>query len=145
MIKSYKKHIIAFVLLLLLVAVRLFEKQLFNDGLIQFFQHNYLTEKLPFVPKNTILLTDSLRYWLNTLISIAILKLYFNQRDLNKFLFLIYTVFFLVAIFVFNYALSHYQSGDYLLLFYVRRFLIQPLLLFILLPALLYQQKITKQ
>ena len=138
---KYFKYFFATVLIVLLVLIRLFEFEYFNDGLIHFFKHDYLTEKLPWAPLNTVVLTDSIRYWLNAVISIMILNLFFWQKDLNKFLALIYTVAFLVLIALFIYFLKHYEAGNYLGLFYVRRFLIQPLLLFILLPALLYQQQ----
>lgn len=142
---KYVKYIFAMVLLVLLALIRLFEFEWFNDGLILFFQHDYLTEKLPWVPFDAIILTDSIRYWLNALISIMILNLFFWQKDLNKFLALIYTVAFLVLIILFIYFIKHYEAGNYLGLFYVRRFLIQPLLLFILLPALWYQHNKTKK
>jgi len=139
---KYVKYILATILIVLLVLIRLFEFDWFNDGLILFFRHDYLTEKLPWVPLNVVVLTDSIRYWLNAVISIMILNLFFRHKDLIKFLAIIYTVAYLVLIALFIYFLKHYEAGNYLGLFYVRRFLIQPLLLFILLPALWYQQKI---
>jgi len=142
---KYVKYILATILIVLLVLIRLFEFEWFNDGLILFFRHDYLTEKLPWVPFDVIILTDSIRYWLNAIISIVLLNLFFRQKDLNKFLALIYTVAFLVLIVLLIYFLKHYEAGNYLGLFYVRRFLIQPLLLFILLPALLYQQQKIKK
>jgi len=141
MTKNYIKYIIAAILIIFLVLIRLFEQKWFNDGLIVFFRHDYLTEKLPLASLKNIILTDSIRYWLNAVISIMILNLFFSQKDLNKFLGFIYAGAYLVLLVLFIYLLKHYEAGNYLALFYVRRFLIQPLLLFILLPALLYQQK----
>jgi len=139
--KNYIKYIIATILIIFLVLIRLFEQKWFNDGLIVFFHHDYLTEKLPSVSLKNIILTDSIRYWLNAFISVMILNIFFSQKDLNKFLGFIYAGTYLVLLVLFIYFLKHYEAGKYLGLFYVRRFLIQPLLLFILLPALLYQQK----
>jgi len=138
---KYVKYFFATVLIVLLVLIRLFELEYFNDGLILFFRHDYLTEKLPLASLKNIILTDSIRYWLNAIISIIFLNLFFRQKDLNKFLALIYTIAYLVLIILFIYLLKHYETGNYLGLFYVRRFLIQPLLLFILLPALWYQRQ----
>ena len=139
--KSRLKYLTVAVLLILIVSIRVLEKRFFNDGLIDFFQHDYLTRPLPDLSITQLLVIDSLRFWLNALLSIAILYLLFKQKHLLKFLFIIYGVFFVIGISAMYYLLSHYQPGEYAALFYVRRLLIQPLLLFLLLPALLYQQK----
>jgi len=144
MYKTYQKHIIAVVLVSLLVAIRLFEKSYFNDGLSRFFQHDYLTEPLPKVSFFNIICIDSIRFWFNTTISILILRLYFNQSGLIKFLLLIFTVTYLIAIITLYVSVHNYQAGDYLILFYSRRFLIQPLLLLLLFPALWYQVRSSK-
>ena len=139
MLKTYQKHIIAIILVFLLIAIRLFEKTYFDDGLIRFFQHDYLTEPLPKLSIFKIIWMDSIRFWLNTAISILILSLYFNQSGLLKFLLIIFTIGYLISILVLYLSLNNYQAGHYLLLFYNRRFLIQPLLLLLLAPALWYQ------
>jgi len=139
MFKAYQKHIIAIILLFFLIAIRFFEKPYFDDGLIRFFQHDYLTEPLPKLPIFKIIWMDSIRFWLNTVITILILSLYFNQSGLLKFLLLVFTISYLASILVLYLSLNNYQTGHYLTLFYIRRFLIQPLLLLLLAPALWYQ------
>ncbi len=139
--ESLKKYSLIAGLLLLLVAIRFFERQLFNDGLIDFFRYDYLKSNLPGISKLTIVLTDSLRYWINSLISITILYLLFKRRDLPLFLFSFYLLAFIAGLVFFVYALNHYQPGEYLVLFYIRRFFIQPVLLLVLIPALLYHKK----
>jgi len=141
MIKAYRKHIIAVLLLLILMAIRLFEKRFFDDGLIDFFKHDYLTNNLAPVSTVKVLWVDSLRYGLNTLISILILRLYFKSAELGKFLVLFFVFFYFISLLLMLYALQTYQAGHYLVLFYSRRFLIQPLLLLLLFPALWVQQK----
>ncbi len=140
MIKTYQKHIIAIILIFLLIAVRFFEKSYFDDGLIGFFQYDYLTEPLPKLPIFKIILIDSIRFWLNTAISILILRLYFNQSGLLKFLLLVFTISYFVSILFLYLSIENYQAGHYLSLFYSRRFLIQPLLFLLLAPALWYQK-----
>ena len=135
------KLFIVVLLLILLVLVRFFEKQFFDDGLIDFFRHAYLSEDLPAVSVSHILLVDSLRFGLNSLLSIGILYLLFRQKDLLRFLFGVYLLVFVLGLLFFYYELTHYQAGNYLSLFYVRRLLLQPLLLLILAPALFYQKK----
>ena len=140
--KSYKKHIIAAVSLFILVIIRFYEKRFFNDDLISFFQHDYLSNDLPEISVLKTILTDSFRYWLNAVFSIAILYIYFKQTGLLKFLLLVYTFAFTVGLILLYLALHNYQAGHYLFLFYIRRFMIQPLLLFLLFPALWHQNNL---
>jgi len=139
--KIRNKHIIIAILLLILIAIRLFEKEFFNDGLITFFQYDYLHKSLPAISISHILFIDSIRFWLNTFISIGILYLLFHQKGIIRFLSLFYGTIYIILITTMWYLLSHYEAGEYLALFYVRRFVIQPVLLFILIPALLYQKE----
>ncbi len=144
MLKVYQKHIIAIILVFFLIAIRFFEKSYFDDGLIHFFQHDYLTESFPKLSIFKIIWTDSIRFWINTVISIMILSLYFNRSGLLKFLLIIFTIGYLISILVIFLSIENYQTGHYLLLFYSRRFLIQPLLLLLLVPALWYQEHFQK-
>ena len=125
-----------------LIAIRFFEKSYFDDGLICFFQHDYLTEPLPKFLIFKIIWIDSIRFWLNTAISIMILSLYFNRSGLLNFLLLIFTAGYFISMLVFYLSIESYQAGHYLILFYSRRFLIQPLLLLLLAPALWYQERL---
>ena len=140
--KSYQKHIIAGIAVLLLVAVRFYEKFFFDDGLIIFFQHDYLNNDFPDISFIKTILIDGVRYWLNAILSITILYLYFKQAGLLKFLIFVYATTFIAGVLLMYVALQNYQTGHYLLLFYTRRFIIQPLLLFLLFPALWYQKSL---
>ena len=135
------KYILIFLFFGGIIGIRWFEKNFFDDGLINFFEFSYLTEPLPVSDFINIWEIDSIRFWLNSFFSIGILRLLFDDIKLIKFLFGLYFTSYLLISFVFFIAWTHYEPGNYLYLFYIRRFLIQPLLLFILLPALLYHQK----
>jgi len=135
-----KKYWLTGGLLLILVTVRLLEKRFFDDGLIEFFQYDYLQKPLPGISFFHLISIDTLRYGINTAVSIAILYLLFPQKGIGRFLSLFYGTTYIILIFTMWYLLLHYQTGEYLALFYVRRFIIQPILLFILIPALLYQK-----
>jgi exosortase F-associated protein len=117
------------------------EKKFFNDGLIEFFQHDYLTNSLPTSILGKVLSIDTFRFLINSIFSIILLHIYFREKNLIKFLLIIYTFIYVIGIGMMYFSIIDYQPGEYLQLFYSRRFIIQPLLLFILFPALLYQQK----
>ena len=143
--KTYQKHIIAGISFFLLIAIRFYEKQFFDDGLIVFFQHDYLKNDLPPISIVKSFVIDSVRYWLNTILSITILYLYFKQAGLLKFLFFVYAVAYVLDILLLFVAFQNYQAGEYILLFYTRRFMIQPFLLFLLIPALWYQSSLQEK
>ena len=138
---KYIKYILIFIFLSGIIGIRLFEKNFFDDGLINFFEFSYQTEPLPTVDFFNVWEIDSFRFWLNSFLSIGILTVLFKEIKLMKFLFGLYFLSFLLISFIFFIAWKNYEAGNYLSLFYTRRLLIQPVLLFILLPALLYHQK----
>jgi len=139
------RYILIGVFLLLLVAVRLFENNFFNDGLIVFFKSKYLTAKLPEITFFNHFKIVTFRYLINSLLSIFILLLLFKQKYLTHFLILLYTTIFIFLSIIYYWIWIHYKAGEYLNLFYVRRFFIQPLLLFLLIPALLYKKNTNKK
>ncbi|MGO4912310.1 exosortase F system-associated membrane protein [Leeuwenhoekiella sp. W20_SRS_FM14] len=128
-------------LFLILVAMRYFQQHLFYDPLLIFFEKDYLnSESLPQLDIFKMLFSISIRFWINSIISICILKLLFRENELLKILILIYGVIFGLLIIAFYFLIAQYQVSFELPLFYVRRFLIQPMLLLILLPAFYYQK-----
>ncbi len=135
-----KNYILISFLLVLLVLVRLFEESFFDDHLLSFFNYSYLTDSLPKVPFIDVYKIISLRYLVNSLISILILYLFFPEKNVLKFLFYFFVLAFFILSGFLYYEWHNYVPGDYLLLFYVRRLLIQPVFLFILIPALLFHQ-----
>jgi len=82
------------------------------------------------------------RYLLNALISLLILWLVFLDKSIMKFSSLLYFALFILFFTVFSIMIYTSDGSDNLLvLFYVRRFLIQPLFLLILLPAFYFQKQ----
>ncbi len=137
-------YLIILFLLFLLVGIRFYEKVFFDDGLIVFFQYDYLTKALPHIPFIKTVSIDILRYIFNSTISISILTLFFRQKNLGKFLLAFYLIALTINIIAFYFAWVNYTAPHYIALFYIRRILIQPIWLFVLFPALLYQKFTTK-
>ncbi|HET7360953.1 MAG TPA: exosortase F system-associated protein, partial [Salinimicrobium sp.] len=122
----------------LLVLVRVFEKDLFFDDYINFFDSIYSIEKSG-VFQWKLFFNISARYLLNSLISLLILYVAFQRTGIIKFAGLLYAVLFIILLPLFFYLRSVLQYDEYLALFYVRRFLVHPLFIIILLPAFYYQ------
>jgi len=139
---TYGLSLLLFIGLLL---IRYYEKTLFDDGLIDFFKHDYLNQNLPAISIQKTFFTDVIRYFLNSFLSAGILYLFFKQKGLIQFLLIFYTALLIVIGGYFIYAIKHYEAGQYIHLFYTRRVLIQPLALLLLFPALIYQKKEANQ
>lgn len=125
-------------LVLLLATIRLFEDALFYDPLIAFFRSDYLLGIIPPMDMAKLMINLTLRYGLNSIISLAIIYISFRDIGILKFSALLYAVLYVLATSVFIFLVLNIEREHYLALFYVRRFLIHPLFLLILLPAFYY-------
>ena len=133
--------IVLFVLLVTgLVLVRMFEDTLFYDPLISFFKTDHTTEALPEFETSKLLLYTAFRFLLNTVMSMVILWVAFRNREVIKLSILLYAIAFVFLFSLFWYFLSTSEAGNHMALFYVRRFLIQPLFLLVLLPAFYFKK-----
>lgn len=120
-----------------LFAVRYFERDLFYDPLKLFFNGAYQSEGLPEISWGRWFLSALGRFLLNTLLSLAILQAIFKKTTLIQFSAMLYLVLFFILLPSLLLLAHYYIPGDYRALFYVRRFLIHPVLLLLLIPSFL--------
>ena len=135
-----KKYIWIVLCFIALACIRFFENELFYDPYLVFFEADYLTLDSPRREMAKLILFTSVRYFLNTIISIAILYAFFNDKNLIKFSTYFYAFSFVVLISLYLYFVYNPRQEDYYLFFNVRRFLIQPIILLLLLPAFYYHR-----
>lgn len=144
---QYKKKpkIVDFLLIALCVLalafIRFFEETLFYDPFLKYFKNDYLN--LPFPDFNGIGLFFSLlfRYVLNASLSIAVIYFLFKDVSLTKFASVLYLVLFLILILMFFGIVLFFDEKSNFILFYVRRFIVQPLFLVLFVPAFYIQKK----
>ena len=120
--------------------IRFFEAVLFYDPYLTFFKNDYLYIDSPRREVAKLVAFTVLRYALNTLVSLAILFVVFKDKSIIKFSGLIYGIAFAVFMTIYLYFVINPKQEDYYLFFNVRRFLIQPLILILLLPAFYYHK-----
>ena len=125
----------------LLILIRIFENSLFYDPFLMFFKNDYLYIDSPRREVFKLTAFTSLRFVLNTLISLGILYVLFKDKSIVKFSAIIYGISFLILIALFLYFVVNPRQEDYYLFFNIRRFLIQPLLLLLLIPAFYYYKQ----
>jgi exosortase F-associated protein len=134
------RFIILVLLFGLLILIRFFEEILFYDPYLQFFENDYLYIDSPRREILKLVLFTTFRYVLNSLISLGILYVVFRDKSVVKFAALVYLVAYLLLLSAFLFFVINPTQEDYYLFFNIRRFLIQPLILVILLPAFYYSK-----
>ena len=141
-----KKLRIAIILLLFLalVMVRGFESVLFYDPFIVYFEDDFLHSPIPVFSGRKLLLSMTFRYLLNSAISLLIIHVAFQNWSFTRFSIKFYLLAYLVLTVTFFIILKGELANGYLFAFYVRRFLIHPLFVLLLLPAFYYKQLTSK-
>lgn len=120
-----------------LVLIRMYEYRFFYDPFMYFFEQSFQEGTQLQVPTEYYF-NVFLRFLLNTIVSLVILYVTFESGAMIKFATIIYAAFFVVLFPLFIFLMHHVSPDDYLAAFYVRRFLVHPVLVLILLPAFYY-------
>ena len=127
----------------LLVLIRVFENKLFYDPFISYYKNiNYFEREAPNYELTTIIISTFVRYFINSIISLFILFIAFRKREIISFSILFYTISFIALISFYTILLVNFSDDIKQVFFYIRRFLIQPIFILILLPAFYYQNSI---
>ncbi|WP_353083714.1 exosortase F system-associated protein [Flavobacterium sp.] len=126
-----------------LVVIRAYENTIFYDPLLAYFKKNYMQTPLPELNVVKLFFSMGFRFYLNSIISIGLLKVLFDDSKVVKFSIFLYSVFGILFMVTFFFIILKFGETNKMNLFYIRRFIIQPLLLILFIPAFYYQKKIT--
>lgn len=145
MLKNKKQIGFALLIVLLLIGIRTFEQSLFYDPFLTYFKQEYA--HLPFPQFHIVKLFFSLafRYYLNSVLSIALIYVFFKDKKFAKFSTLLYMILGSILLISFFFVLNFFAEESKMTLFYIRRFIIQPIFLLLFIPAFYYQQKVRKE
>jgi exosortase F-associated protein len=139
---NHKLRILLAVLLVLLLSlVRGYEDVLFYDPFLKYFKTHYHNLPLPKIEVFPFFSGLLFRYFLNTVLSLAIIYVAFKDIEALKFASLLYLVFFVILVVAFFLILNFMGETNKMTLFYIRRFLIQPIFLLLFLPAFYFQKQ----
>ncbi|WP_396181523.1 exosortase F system-associated membrane protein [Flavobacterium sp.] len=128
------------ILVVSLLLIRMFEKDLFYDPFLEFFRGDTQNKIVPEFDAFKLFLGLLYRFFINGMLTILILYFLFKDFLIVKLTSFLLLIFFVVLIIAFFSLLHFSESPDYLFVFYVRRFLIQPLFLILFVPAFFYQK-----
>ncbi|TRX22760.1 exosortase F system-associated membrane protein [Flavobacterium franklandianum] len=145
MLKKLFNHKVRIALAMLfvvaLVLIRAYEDSLFYDPFLDYFKGDYFNLPIPEIDNLQLFGGLFFRYFLNTSLSLAIIYVLFKDIDAIKFASFLYLIFFVILVAAFFFILLKNGDSNKMGLFYVRRFLIQPIFLLLFLPALYYQKQ----
>jgi exosortase F-associated protein len=136
------KVFVLLLLVLVLASIRIFEESLFYDPYLDYFKTDFTNFPLPVVDKLSLFLSLVFRYSLNSIVSIAFIQIAFNDINFTKFASVLYGILFVILIIVFYVVLAFFADESKMELFYIRRFLIQPLFLLLFIPGYLIQKRV---
>lgn len=132
------------VLVLLLAMVRLFESEIFYDPFLQYFKSSYMQIPLPEMSNQLLFLNLTFRYLINSVLSLALLYVIFKDIGMIKFTSILYLIFFIILTSILLFALFN-EKPDKMFVFYVRRFLIQPIFILLFIPGFLFQEYVSRK
>lgn len=122
--------------------IRFYENTLFYDPFLNYFKGNYQENPFPDFESFRLFLNYFFRYVLNTLLSLGIIYVIFRNKEFIKVSSILYLLFFVVLILAL-FAVVNYSENAFSL-FYIRKFLIQPLFLLLFLLGFYFQMKSKK-
>ena len=139
------RYTLAAVIIFGLILVRKYEDILFYDPFLAFFKGDFLNKEFPEYDLARISIHIIFRYLLNSILTLGIIGLLFWSWKYVKFTALVLLGFLLILLPLYLFMIeSEFSIGENLG-FYIRRFLIQPMVLLILIPAFYYQKFLKNQ
>jgi exosortase F-associated protein len=141
LLKNKGRLALLVLLFLLLVAIRAYEDSLFYDPFLNYFKSNYVILPLPKINTLQLFFGLSFRYFLNTMLSLAMIYTLYQDSTMIKFASVLYFLFFVILVIGFFMVLFYFGEANKMALFYIRRFLIQPIFLLLFVPAFYYQKQ----
>ncbi len=138
------KILIAILVVIGFALIRTFERKLFYDPFLVYFEADFHSIPYPEVETLKLFWSLFLRYFLNSALSLLLIYALFQDRDIFKFSLFVYACFLGVLLSSFYIILHFFPDGAWLL-FYVRRFIIQPILVLLFIPGFYYQLQKAKK
>jgi len=139
-LQNKKRVILLLLLVFFLALIRFFEDTFFYDPLLEYFKNDFVHTKLPKLSIVKLFFSYGFRYYLNSIISLGILYLLF-KKDVVPFSILLYIILGTILFITFFFTYKAFGENHKMLLFNIRKFIIQPLFLLLFIPGFYYQKK----
>jgi len=123
-----------------LIAVRVFEDRLFYDPFLDYFHEANKNQHFPDFVWGKLMAGHLFRFFLNLFFSCLIIHFWFNNKRWTIQGALLMVIVFAITFPIYLYCISDRFELGYLFSFYMRRFVIQPLILLLIIPLFYYRR-----
>lgn len=123
-----------------LITVRAFEDRIFYDPFLEYFHEANKNIAFPHFEWGKMILSHILRFGLNLFFSGIIIFFWFKNKRWAIQGMMLMSIVFAVVLPVYLYCIYEQFEIGYLFSFYIRRFVIQPLILLLIIPIFYYRR-----
>lgn len=127
-----------------LIAVRMVEDQLFYDPFQAFFHLANKHAEFPAFEWTPLILNYLFRFGLNLVLSAAVVYFIFKNKQWTLQAIVLMLIVFAITFPLYLYCIHTQFDIGYLFSFYMRRFVIQPLILLLIIPLFYYLKHVQK-
>ncbi|MBK1894475.1 exosortase F system-associated membrane protein [Chryseobacterium paridis] len=128
-----------------LISVRIFEHKLFYDPFLGYFHEADKSIAFPSFEWGKLILGHLFRFILNLFFSSLIIFFMFKNKTWTIQGIILIIIIFLITFPIYLYCIHDRFQIGYLFSFYMRRFVIQPLILLLIVPMFYYRKQMLKQ
>lgn len=125
-----------------LFGVRILEDQIFYDPFLNYFHIANKNISFPDFELVKLILSHVFRFILNLFFSCVIIHFLFENKDWTVQGALLISIIFAITFPIYLYCIHDRFQIGYLFSFYMRRFVIQPLILLLIVPLFYYRKQI---
>lgn len=124
-----------------LVGVRMLEDKIFYDPFLNYFHEADEQTAFPAFEWGSLILSHLFRFILNLIFSSIIIHFMFKNKEWTIQGAVLMTIIFAITFPIYLYCISDKFEIGYLFSFYMRRFVIQPLILLLIIPLFYYRKQ----
>ncbi|AZA52990.1 exosortase F system-associated membrane protein [Chryseobacterium sp. G0201] len=128
-----------------LIGVRALEDRIFYDPFLNYFHEANKNIPFPDFEWGKLIIGHLFRFILNLFFSCVIIHFIFKNKEWTIQGAFLITIIFLITFPIYLYCISDRFEIGYLFSFYMRRFVIQPLILLLIIPLFYYRKQIGKE
>lgn len=124
-----------------LFSVRILEDQIFYDPFLNFFHEGNKNISFPEFEWGKLIISHIFRFVLNLFFSCVIIHFLFKNKEWTAQGAVLISIIFIITFPIYLYCISDRFDIGYLFSFYMRRFVIQPLILLLIVPLFYYRKQ----
>ncbi|MEI7487413.1 MAG: exosortase F system-associated protein [Chryseobacterium sp.] len=128
-----------------LIGVRALEDRIFYDPFLNYFHEANKNIPFPDFEWGKLIIGHLFRFILNLFFSCVIIHFIFKNKEWTIQGAFLITIIFLITFPIYLYRIYDRFEVGYLFSFYMRRFVIQPLILLLIIPLFYYRKQIGKE